>query len=601
MKPSPTARPDVSAFLETLEGRLLLSTVQPLLSLPVEAGDQAVSIKPFPARGDDYGNELATAETLTMDTDGSLSANGRFAVAGDQDVFTFIATVSGWMRVTMTTTGGRLATDSPELVVYNAFGTRHMQMNDTTTVVQTVAGERYYVRASAGSERGTWRIHIATTPGEVPQPDQKPPAWMPTIDEPGGTVTLSTVTTTGGKVLLIQGTVVGDDVTVSQTLDGFTVTTAAGAKQINGVFSGLVLYGFSGADRLRLDASVDVVSVVDGGLGADQIFDNGPGSAYLYGQDGPDLLVSVGGGADVLYGGAGLDSFWLDTNDLTADLWDVERAATVHKIRSFNRDISMEIQGQDLVDPKTTYEFKNYSGKPLFVDGPQFNDVRQGYLGDCYFLAAVGSLANEHPGNYDPNDGLSDQAGVIQEMIAPLGDGSYAVRYYSAGTEVYVRVDGDLPIYEGGGLIFARLTPDGESWVALAEKAYAQFAGNNVYSRIEGGYMNDVYTQVTGVAASWKPTSDITSSYVEGLLKADRAVSGGTEEDSYPILGGHAYVILDVYKVAIAPGLYVTHVTVYNPWGEDGVSPPDGDDDGIIDLTWNEFVEKFTWIAISAV
>ena len=113
--------------------------------------------------------------------------------------------------------------------------------------------------------------------------------------------------------------------------------------------------------------------------------------------------------------------------------------------------------------------------------------------------------------------------------------------------------------------------------------------------------MNDVYTQVTGVAASWKPTSDITSSYVEGLLKADRAVSGGTEEDSYPILGGHAYVILDVYKVAIAPGLYVTHVTVYNPWGEDGVSPPDGDDDGIIDLTWNEFVEKFTWIAISAV
>ena len=213
---------------------------------------------------------------------------------------------------------------------------------------------------------------------------------MPTIDEPGGTVTLSTVTTTGGKVLLSQGTVVGDDVTVSQTLDGFTVTTAAGAKQINGVFSGLVLYGFSGADRLRLDASVDVVSVVDGGLGADQIFDNGPGSAYLYGQDGPDLLVSVGGGADVLYGGAGLDSFWPDTNDLTADPWTSRGPPSTDP--SFNRDISMEIQGQDPVDPRPPTSSRT-TGQIFRTGRPT---TCGGYLGDCYFCRRL--LANEHPG-----------------------------------------------------------------------------------------------------------------------------------------------------------------------------------------------------------
>jgi len=334
-----------------------------------------------------------------------------------------------------------------------------------------------------------------------------------------------------------------------------------------------------------------VVSVTFAGADDDQLFDNGSGRSYLYGQDGADLLVTVGGGSDVLYGGEGLDSLWLDAADQTPDVSSAETAGkTVHSIAAFNMGVSLEIEGQNLTDPATAYSYANYNSHPLFVDTPEFNDVQQGYLGDCYFLAAVGSLAYSDPGDY-----AAGTAGVIQEMIAPLGDGSYAVRFYNGSTPVYVRVDGDLPVY-GSSLIFADLTPDGETWVALAEKAYAQFAGANSYANIEGGYMFTVYNQVTGVTSSWKYTYATTPSELESLLSAGRALSAASAADSYPIIGGHAYEILDVYQ---QDGQ--TYVTLYNPWGVDGVSPSIGANDGLIDLTWTDFVAKFSWIAISAV
>ena len=54
-----------------------------------------------------------------------------------------------------------------------------------------------------------------------------------------------------------------------------------------------------------------------------------------------------------------------------------------------------------------------------------------------------------------------------------------AVRFYRDTTEHYYRIDAELP----AGPAYARLTPDGELWVALLEKAFAQFRyGQNSYA-----------------------------------------------------------------------------------------------------------------------
>lgn len=97
-----------------------------------------------------------------------------------------------------------------------------------------------------------------------------------------------------------------------------------------------------------------------------------------------------------------------------------------------------------------------YSGRPLFVDRPEYDDINQGALGDCYLMAALSSMADSDPS-------------IIRQLVAPLGDGSYAVRFHRDGQEVYLRVDADLPAYSetySARLRYANFTPDGEIWVA---------------------------------------------------------------------------------------------------------------------------------------
>lgn len=117
----------------------------------------------------------------------------------------------------------------------------------------------------------------------------------------------------------------------------------------------------------------------------------------MYGDAGDDLIVAVGGGADTVYGGAGLDSFWGDGSDTIADASAAETAAAgVHRITAFyqptddpDQAVSLEIAGQDLVDPVADYAYRSYASTPLFVDGPEYNDIRQGAVGDCYFMASL--------------------------------------------------------------------------------------------------------------------------------------------------------------------------------------------------------------------
>ena len=96
---------------------------------------------------------------------------------------------------------------------------------------------------------------------------------------------------------------------------------------------------------------------------------------------------------------------------------------------------------------------------------PTIQDVNQGYLGDCYFVASLGEIALQDPS-------------AIKNMISSNGNGTYSVRFFVNGQPDYVTVNSELPVMtgyqwaNGSRLEFANGTTD--DWVALVEKAYAQ-------------------------------------------------------------------------------------------------------------------------------
>ena len=307
---------------------------------------------------------------------------------------------------------------------------------------------------------------------------------MPT-PTPGTTVTGQVVQQTGGAVLVIMGTDGADTITLTQTATGMTLTTQFGTSTFDGTFAGVALYGFGGNDTIHIAYSVTAAATVYGGTGNDSIFDAGQGAGTLYAGSGNCLLVSIGGGADKVYGGSGTDSFWVDSGDTLYNVTSAETAAgNVHTVGQFfvpstngSGPVPLDINGQALADPLTGYGYANLSACPLFVDGPQYNDISQGNMGDCYFMASLASMAQQNPN-------------VIRQLVTSLGDGTYAVRFYRNNQAVYVRVDGDLPVYSGSSLAYAHYSPTGEIWAPLVEKAYAEFRCNdNNYDSLNGGWM----------------------------------------------------------------------------------------------------------------
>jgi len=178
-------------------------------------------------------------------------------------------------------------------------------------------------------------------------------------------------------------------------------------------------------------------------------------------------------------------------------------------------------------------------------------------------------------------------------MVAPMGDGTYAVRFYgAAGKETYVRVDASLPAY-GSTPAYARLTPDGETWVAVAEKAYAQFRyGENSYASLIGGWMEPVYYAVTGAATGsiYTTIANIAGIMADYLGAGHALTAASRPSPSGPAVGNHAYMIQSVETAGDQ-----TEVTVYNPWGFDGKAWA-GDPntaDGLLKMSLATFSENF--------
>jgi hypothetical protein len=248
------------------------------------------------------------------------------------------------------------------------------------------------------------------------------------------------------------------------------------------------LTGGTGADSIFGDAGNDSLH---GGDGRDNIF-GGPGTDSIFGDAGQDLIVTVGGGADTITGGAQWDNVWMDTSDTFTDMSiDELNLGYLHNISAFQSisynggsswtAIGLEPAGEDLPDPLPDFTkangTKNISSSPLFASGgPNKDDVLQGQVGDCYYMSPLSANAGANPE-------------AIRKFVAPLGDGTFAVRFFDNGLPVYYRVDGDMWLDNTGtSLLYAEQGTQSAIWVPIVEKAYAFFRrDNSTYASIASG------------------------------------------------------------------------------------------------------------------
>ncbi|WP_110514689.1 WXG100 family type VII secretion target [Herpetosiphon llansteffanensis] len=226
---------------------------------------------------------------------------------------------------------------------------------------------------------------------------------------------------------------------------------------------------------------------------------------------------------------------------------------------------------------KYEYEprYKTFKGN-ITTDGISAGDVTQGYLGDCYFMAALASVAQQNPD-------------LIKNAIADNGDGTYTVTFYEDGKPVKVTVDSDFPVKEDSSgnstnnLAYAQhgSTPD-ELWPMILEKAYAQHTENS-YEEIEGGWPGDAVELLTGKAPTEISTTASTPEQTKTVLQdlntrlsngdsvtvATRTEGWFEDTTTWPdnVVANHAY---SVEKVDVEKGL----IYLRNPWGTGSAPQP---------------------------
>jgi hypothetical protein len=197
------------------------------------------------------------------------------------------------------------------------------------------------------------------------------------------------------------------------------------------------------------------------------------------------------------------------------------------------------------------------------------NDVRQGALADCYFVAILGAIARQRPG-------------VIHDMIRDNGDGTYTVTFHRRGPggvfgvrrDHAVTVNNQFWTRSDGTQLYAKAGDAGPSgpelWVMLIEKAWAQLRGG--YENIRGASVSwaDAIGTVTGRAHTTILTADlqpaalfnrVKSHFVNRGLPVIFPTPGNRKKiQANNVIANHAYVLNEVNEPAQT-------VDLYNPWG----------------------------------
>ena len=387
----------------------------------------------------------------------------------------------------------------------------------------------------------------------------------------------------------VQGATTGETIKVSQS--GGTLTINANGQLYHNTMAlgELVIDAGAGNDTITVDSTVNIPARIYSGQGNDTITDLTTGQA---------TIITLDGTANTVTGNGINTAYWVSTAD-TVNASAVEKSAgDVHTISNFYQPytttpggtgyVTSTRDGSNLVDPTSNGSGWTRLSGSMWGLGPVQQDVNQGQASDCYFLTDLQSLARLQPKR-------------LQQMAVDLGDGTYAVQFFTqTGAPVYVRVDGDLPTAPWGGLFYATPGASGDQWVAIMEKAYAYYrTGANSYSSLDYGYMTNVYSDlgVSSTSIVLPLDQNAFMSTVNNQVSANKPVDVLTHDtvvNGAPLVESHCYAVISATKDASG----TVWVTLRNPWGVDGFNDDSNPTDGFVTVSYATLFANVTYASL---
>ncbi|CAD7676507.1 unnamed protein product [Nyctereutes procyonoides] len=227
------------------------------------------------------------------------------------------------------------------------------------------------------------------------------------------------------------------------------------------------------------------------------------------------------------------------------------------------------VQGKNLsslrwMRPKDILEGKS---EPHFIlEGASRFDIQQGEAGDCWFLAALGSLT-QNPQQL--------QKILMNQSFSHQYAGIFRFRFWQCGQWVEVVVDDRLPVLNKEYLFVHPRKNNQEFWPCLLEKAYAKFHGS--YVNLHYGFLPDALVDLTGGVVTSINLHSIPSDLVmmvKTAVKTGSLMACGTLADptgearrmENGLVTQHAYTVTGAERIQYGRG-WEDLIRLWNPWG----------------------------------
>lgn len=266
------------------------------------------------------------------------------------------------------------------------------------------------------------------------------------------------------------------------------------------------------------------------------------------------------------------NAFWNGGSSTATALGNLQSGTTSAQL---NELLAKWFLGTDLPDPTLvsgpSLAYRSLA-LPLFGPaGPIAADINQGADGDCVLDAALVELAVNHPD-------------LVRSMFRDNGDGTYAVRFFVDGAEIWETVNRQLPVTSGGSLEYSNSgsNPSPSLWVPLLEKAYAQLSATgltdhpaiNSYNNIDADPQQTVLANLTGSIAQDYWTTDGAWSTYKALFIAALASgedimlgTGAASTDNTYDSNGRLMLVAQHEHAIVGYDAATGNFIVRNPWG----------------------------------